>query len=75
LIKGQWKYIEPGNGLKINANTNTELGNAPQPQLYNLADTIGERHNVAADHPEIVEELSALLKKIRSRRPHPTPIE
>lgn len=33
---------------------------APQPQLFNLADDIGEAKNVAAEHPEIVRRLQAL---------------
>ena len=65
LIKGDWKYIEPGNGPKVLANTNTETGQAPQPQLYNLADDLGETRNVAAEHPDAVQDLSALLKEIR----------
>jgi arylsulfatase A-like enzyme len=66
LIKGDFKYIEPGKGPKINKNTNIELGVDPQPQLYNLKDDIGEKHNIASEHPEIVKELAALLKKIRN---------
>jgi len=66
LIKGNFKYIEPGKGPKINKNTNTELGVDPQPQLYNLKNDIGEKHNIASDHPQIVKELAALLNKIRN---------
>jgi len=65
LIKGNWKYIEPGKGPKINQNTNTELGIDPQPQLYNLKDDLSEKHNVASKHPEVVKELAGLLKKIK----------
>ena len=65
LIKGNWKYIEPGKGPKINKNTNTELGIDPQPQLYNLKDDLNEKHNVASKHPEVVKELAGLLKKIK----------
>jgi arylsulfatase A-like enzyme len=65
LIKGDWKYIEPGRGPRINRNVNIELGNDPKPQLYNLKSDIGERHNLAPEHPELVRELAALLKKIR----------
>jgi arylsulfatase A-like enzyme len=65
LIRGDWKYIEPGRGPKVNANTNTELGNDPQPQLYNLKDDLGEKHNVAAERPDLVEEMAGLLRKIR----------
>jgi arylsulfatase A len=66
LIKGEWKYIQPSKGAKINRNVNIELGNDPQPQLYNLKNDLGEKHNIATEHPEIVKELSALLKKIRN---------
>ncbi len=65
LIKGDWKYIEPSRGAKFNANTDTELGNDAKPQLYNLKDDIGERKNVAADRLQIVEEMAAMLTKIR----------
>jgi arylsulfatase A-like enzyme len=67
LIQGDWKYIEPSKGARISANTNTELGNAPQPQLYNLKDDLGERNDVATQHPEKVKEMAALLQKIRQR--------
>ena len=66
LIKGDWKYIEPGRGARINRNVNIELGNDREPQLYNLKSDIGERHNLASNHPEVVRELAALLKKIRN---------
>jgi len=66
IIKGNFKYIEPGKGPKINKNTNTELGIDPQPQLYNLKVDIGEKHNIASEHPEIVKELANLLKRIRN---------
>jgi arylsulfatase A-like enzyme len=66
LIKGHWKYIEPRKGPKINRNVNIELGNDRQPQLYNLRNDLGEKHNLSTEHPEKVKELAALLKKIRS---------
>jgi arylsulfatase A-like enzyme len=65
LIQGDWKYIEPNKGPKINQNTNTELGHDPEPQLYNLASDIGERNNIANVYPEKTKELAALLEKIR----------
>jgi arylsulfatase A len=35
--------------------------------LYNLKDDIGQRHNLAAEHPEKVARLQSLLKKIRNQ--------
>ncbi len=65
LIKGDWKYIEPGPGAKINENTNTETGNDPLPQLYNLKTDIGEKNNVAPENPTIVKDLTDLLQSIK----------
>jgi arylsulfatase A-like enzyme len=65
LVRGDWKYIQPGKGQRISKNTNTELGNDPVPQLYNLKTDLGETQNVAAEHADVVKELSALLQKIR----------
>jgi arylsulfatase A-like enzyme len=63
--QGQWKYIAPGQGAKIQQNTNTELGNDPLPQLYDLAADEGERNNLATARPEKVRELASLLDGIR----------
>ncbi len=68
LIKGDWKYIEPGPGVKLNVNTNTETGNDPLPQLYNLRTDIGERNNVATENQAIVKELTDLLENIRNEK-------
>ncbi|UCC96960.1 MAG: arylsulfatase [Phycisphaerales bacterium] len=65
LIKGDWKYIEPSKGPKMNRNVNIELGNDPRPQLYDLRNDLGEKHNVAAEHPDVVTKMAALLAKIR----------
>lgn len=64
---GEWKYIEPGNGSKYNRFTNTELGNDKQPQLYDLKTDIAEQHNVAAEHPEVVKRLKALLDSEKAK--------
>ena len=65
LRAGQWKYIEPSNRPKVNANTNTELGNDTVPQLYDLARDPGETRNLAASAAAKVKEMQALLDKIR----------
>jgi len=67
LIKGKWKYIEPSAGPRMNKNTNTELGNDPQPQLYDRAVDLGEKRNVAAEHPDLVRDMAAQLKQIRDQ--------
>jgi len=65
VIQGRWKYIEPHEGPAIASGTGIELGNAPAPQLFDLAADIGERQNLATAHPEKVKELAALLRKVR----------
>ena len=67
IIKGDWKYIEPSKGAKMSVQTNTELGNDPQPQLYNLAKDIGEKNNVAVANWEKVKELEGLLKEVKEK--------
>jgi len=65
VARGNWKYIEPAKGVKVEKLTNIESGVDDLPQLYNLKSDIGETNNVAKDHPEIVKDLSEILKKIR----------
>ena len=64
LRQGRWKLIAPGDGARLDRNTNTELGNDPAPQLYDLQTDPGERRNIV-DNPGKVRELSALLEQIR----------
>lgn len=65
LIVGNWKYIEPSKGPKINKDTNTELGNSAEPQLYDLSADPGEKTNLAAKFPDKVKEMSGLLAAIK----------
>ncbi len=67
IIQGQWKYIEPSNAPPMNILCNIETGNNPLPQLYNLATDIGEKNNLAQQHPEKVSALAARLKQIREK--------
>ncbi len=65
LRLGQWKYIEPGKGPKVNQNTNTEMGNDPGGQLYDLSSDLGERRNLASSEPDRAREMAAMLNKLR----------
>jgi arylsulfatase A-like enzyme len=55
--QGKWKFIPPSSGPRKNVPTNSELGNAPDPQLYDLDADPGETRNVASEHPELVARL------------------
>jgi arylsulfatase A len=68
IVNGNWKYIEPNNHDVMNELTNTELGNNPLPQLFNLKTDAGEKNNVAAQNPDMVKQLADLLKQIREKK-------
>lgn len=69
IAQGKWKYISPSRGPKVSQHTNIETGYDREPQLYDLESDPGETRNVAANHPEVVRELSGLLEKIRAGSP------
>jgi arylsulfatase A-like enzyme len=69
LREGAWKFIAPGNGPRLNSNTKTETGYAPEPQLFNLAQDLGESRNVAAAQPERARQLAAKLETVRDVKP------
>jgi len=67
LRQGTWRYIEPSDRPAMDRNTNIELGNAPAPQLYDLAQDLGETRNLATAHPRRVDAMRELLRQIRAR--------
>lgn len=64
---GEWKYITPGKGAAYSKLTNIELGNNAESQLYNLKQDIGEKKNLAAEYPEIVERMNAIFIKEKAK--------
>ena len=62
----EWKYIAPGKGEKFMESKGIETGRDTDDQLYNLKEDIGERKNVALDHPNITSEMKATLNKIKN---------
>lgn len=66
LVTGDWKYIEPSNGPRMNTDVNIELGNDPKPQLYNIRNDIGEKHNLADANPGKLNELKNFLQNIKN---------
>jgi len=65
LRHGSWKYIPGSKGPKVSGPTNTELGNDPADQLYDLTADASERKNVAGENAAVLDELSAYLKKVQ----------
>lgn len=64
---GEWKYISPNEGKAYEKLTNTELGNAPQDQLYHLKKDMGEKTNVAEKYPEKVKAFKNMLNIERNK--------
>jgi len=62
IRKGDWKLVKSTEGpLKVaNPSTFNDLSGA---ELYNLAEDIGEKKNLAAAHPEKVKELAAAWQR------------
>ena len=67
LRSGDWKFIPKRPGLKRTQFTNTETGNDPEVQLYNLASDPGELKNLATQQPEKVKDLAAMLAVERGK--------
>jgi len=65
LRKGEWVLIPPNYGRPIAVEVNIELGNAPEYQLYNLSEDLGEEHNLAASLPDKLKEMIAAYESIR----------
>ncbi|MEG2491121.1 MAG: sulfatase-like hydrolase/transferase [Alistipes sp.] len=67
IEKDGWKYLEPSDRPAIEFWTKIELGNSPRPQLFHLTEDPCEQHDVAAQHPDVVAELSALLQQVKAQ--------
>lgn len=72
LRQANWKYIEPGRGQRRLANTNTETGQDPAGQLFDLARDPGETNNLIAVEPDRATRMRDRLGQIRNL-PAPTP--
>jgi arylsulfatase A len=70
---GDWLLVDAPTGYVSGGNKAWEARRGYQPdgkagvELYNLKTDLAQKHNVAAEHPERVAELKALLKKIREQ--------
>jgi len=70
IRSGPWKWVEgiaataPGKKKKAAEGLK---GDQFKPQLFNLVDDPAETRNVAAQHPDVAQRLSALLREQRER--------
>ncbi len=65
--KGEWVLIPPYKGPALSKNVNIEIGNAPDYQLYNLKEDVGEQNNLAADNQDKLQEMIAAYDAIRGQ--------
>jgi arylsulfatase A-like enzyme len=66
LRKGPWKLIPAGAAGAGKGKKGGKRGPSAA-ELYNVADDIGETKNLAAQHPEMVKEMTALLQQVREQ--------
>jgi len=67
IRKGEWKLVKTSEGPMRDIDPAT-LSDLSAAELYNLADDIGERNNLAAAHPEKVKELAEAWQLERQGR-------
>jgi arylsulfatase A-like enzyme len=69
LREGSWKYIAAGAEPKRKVLEEGDITQGPpagpEEQLYDLAHDPGETHNVAVDHPDVVQKMKSELAAIR----------
>lgn len=65
LRQGQDKYIQTGKGPKRKAATNTEMGNDPDGQFYQLSEDPGESNNVMEQQEKKAAAMSQMLQSLQ----------
>lgn len=61
IRRGAWKLVKTREG-RLDTDV-TALSDLSDAALYNLAEDLGEQHNLAAQHPEKVKELAAAWQR------------
>ncbi len=64
----EWAYIPPHDGPPRSVETNIELGNSPEIQLYDLRADVGQTRNLADQRPELCARFDRRLAEIRAGR-------
>ena len=67
IRKGQWKFIDAKGSGGWSLPEDKVAADAPPGQLYNMDKDPSEKTNLYTQHPEIVNELKALLEKYKEQ--------
>ena len=65
--KGDWVMIPPYKGPSVNEKVQIELGNYSDFQLYNLAEDIGQKNNLADSLPKKLQDMVSAFEAIRGK--------
>jgi arylsulfatase A-like enzyme len=65
----EWKYVEGkgSGGFGWSRERAEESDAGPEGQLYYIREDIGEKNNLYAEHPEMVEQLAKKLEQSRTQ--------
>ncbi|WP_242083272.1 sulfatase family protein [Aestuariivivens sediminis] len=67
LRSGDWLMIPPYEGKAFEEQVGIETGNSDAYQLYNLKNDMGQKYNLAASNPKILEELITKFERVRGK--------
>ena len=65
IRKGNWKLVPKRPGLDGKKGNSRRAPEGLETELFDLSKDLAEQNNIAASHPEIVEQMSELLAKVR----------
>ncbi len=65
LRSGTWAFLPAMDGPRYSGTTGNETGFSHWDQLYDLSADVGQRRNVAREHPEVVAKLRARLDELQ----------
>ena len=66
--QGPWKFISSSGGIESKDGKRRKTPEDPgHPQLFNLKTDPGEQHDVAAEQPHLVKDLTVILNNDRAR--------
>jgi len=71
IRSGNWKYIMPFDGTTpdwLANKTAIENGLSSKPQLFDLSKDVFEQHNIASQHPHVVQQLQEKIDAIKARK-------